>query len=171
MNQEDGLTAVEIKHTLDGRRLTFPCAVCCLQPPSRAVLYYVSEQGWTHHTPEIRVPPGSLTFAYYWSDRPYNVYHWVHPDGTTVGFYFNIAGKTVIHPGTVEWEDLAVDYWLDPDGRGVFLDEADLPSDLAPSVVEAIQAVKADLTANAPTVARDLERATSRWLHSTRRGS
>ena len=166
--RETSPTVVEIKRTLDGRRLTYTCTACCLRPPTRAVLFYVSTQGWTHHAPEIRVPPGSLTFAYYWSDRLYNVYHWVHPMGQTVGFYFNIADKTDIRPGEVEWEDLAVDYWLPPDDQGAFLDETDLPADLDLSIVNTIESARAQLTKKARNVARDVERETDYWMRSWR---
>lgn len=69
-----------------------------------------------------RIPIGAFTFAFYWCDRNYNVYHWLDPEGKTLGFYFNAANRTVIDSTGVEWDDLELDYWLDADGHAAFLD-------------------------------------------------
>lgn len=74
----------------------------------------------------VRLEPGGETIAYYWTTRPYNVYHWLRPDGATAGFYFNAARDTVISDNRVEWTDLGLDLLVLPDGQAVWVDEAEV---------------------------------------------
>ncbi len=74
----------------------------------------------------VELPQGTVTYAHYWIDRPYNVYHWVEPDGGTVAYYVNLADQVTITPAAVAWRDLAVDLLFTLDGHVQVLDEGEL---------------------------------------------
>jgi uncharacterized protein len=118
---------MEIKRTLDGAVHTFPCTAAEVTP-HRAVLLYTISQG--RRVADVELPAQTVTVAYYWTDRPYNVYHWVAPSSETLAWYFNASGPVQIGDGRVEWEDLELDVLVTPDLRVRVLDEDRLPADL-----------------------------------------
>ncbi|RME42677.1 MAG: DUF402 domain-containing protein [Chloroflexi bacterium] len=122
----------EIKHRLDGSVVTFDCALVRRAPDHVVLRYDITGEGG--EVAGLRLPGGTVTYAYYWADRPYNVYHWVLPDGTTAGYYFNLAGETEIGNDYVEWKDLTVDILITPDGDYRVLDEEELPEDVGPAI-------------------------------------
>lgn len=112
----------EIKHTLAGERQEFVCRLLERSPDRVVLLYPIIH---ARRVVDILLPANSVTYAYYWTDRPYNVYHWVDADGRTIAFYINLAGGTTIRQDAVEWHDLAVDLLITPDGTIRVLDEDD----------------------------------------------
>jgi len=98
----------------------------------RAVLFYWIKDSFTINFNRMKftVPKDSYTIAFYWADRPYNVYMWRDRGGKYLGAYFNIVRNTSISPDMVSYEDLIVDVMALP-GRGyVVLDEHELPEPL-----------------------------------------
>lgn len=45
----------------------------------------------TAHRASLTIPKGSYTIAYYWENRPYNLYIWRDKNGMYVGSYFNVV--------------------------------------------------------------------------------
>lgn len=78
----------------------------------------------------LHIPSGTVTVAYYWEERPYNVYHWRTPDGTYLGSYFNIVKETSIAKSGVSYTDMIIDVMVMPDGSYTVLDEEELPEPL-----------------------------------------
>jgi hypothetical protein len=67
---------------------------------------------------------GTVSFGHFWTDRPYNVYHWMDgTTGATIGYYVNLADSTRVDGDLLEWRDLAVDILIRPDGNVTVLDE------------------------------------------------
>ncbi|TMJ08044.1 MAG: DUF402 domain-containing protein [Bacillati bacterium ANGP1] len=95
---------VEIKRTLGGSVQVFPCEAAEVTPRRAVLLYTVSN---ARRIATLDLPPGTMTVAYYWADRPYNVYHWISPGGDTLGWYFNVSGPVRISERQVEWQDAA----------------------------------------------------------------
>jgi hypothetical protein len=118
---------VELKRTLNGREKRFECGLIAGDARS-AVLLFVA--GQPMHVHGVDLPAGTVTFGHFWTDRPYNVYHWLDPEGRTIGFYFNVSDSTSIGDGRLEWRDLTVDVLAMPSGRLEVLDEHELPADL-----------------------------------------
>ena len=114
---------LEVKRRPDGRRQVFPCSLLA-RDEGAVVLHYHLTRLWTVDT--VRLEPGDETIAYYWTARPYNVYHWIRPDGITAGFYFNAARDTAFFDDRVEWTDLGLDLLVLPDGQTVWIDEEDV---------------------------------------------
>lgn len=76
---------------------------------------------------KLTIPIGSYTIAYYWKDRPYNLYIWRDNEGKYLGSYFNIVRNTYMADTLVSFEDLIIDILLLPDGDYFILDEEELP--------------------------------------------
>ncbi len=115
---------LEVKHTLDGAVHTFPCRAVEVTGERAVLLYTLPRPG---RVADLSLPAGTLTVAYFWRDRPYNVYHWIAPGGDTLGYYFNVSGPVRIAGDRVEWEDLEVDILVTPDRRVRVLDEDRIP--------------------------------------------
>lgn len=71
----------------------------------------------------VRLEPGDLWLETFYADRWYNVFEIRAPDGRLKGRYCNITRPARIRPGEIGAEDLALDLWVDPDGRTRLLDE------------------------------------------------
>ncbi|NEX80349.1 DUF402 domain-containing protein [Bacillus thermocopriae] len=78
----------------------------------------------------ITIPVGSYTIAYYWEDRPYNLYFWRDKDGNYLASYFNIVKNTKFEENVVSFEDLIIDVLALPNGEYFILDEDELPEAL-----------------------------------------
>ena len=139
----DALPAIlEIKRTLDGREKRFDCrarSMATAAPGGRAV----RRRRRPMHVHGIDLPAGTVTFGHFWTDRPYNVYHWLDRARQTLGFYFNLADRTVIEAERLEWRDLTVDVLAMPAGRLDVLDEDELPAELDATTRARIDAGKA----------------------------
>ncbi|AEW55976.1 DUF402 domain-containing protein [Bacillus sp. Gnz1/3] len=84
----------------------------------------------TAHSASLTIPKGSYTIAYYWEDRPYNLYIWRDKNGMYVGSYFNVVKNTQITDELVSFEDLIIDILVLPSGEYFILDEDELPEPL-----------------------------------------
>ena len=128
---------LEIKNTLAGERKEFLCELCAREDGHAVVLYRLKREV---NLAGVRMPAGTLSFGHYWTDRHYNVYHWLLPDGTTKAYYFNLADRTCIRDDAVEWRDLVVDVMVTPDGAARVLDEDELPADLNSLILDLLPA-------------------------------
>ena len=114
----------EVKLTASGDRQEFVCRLLDRSATHVAVLYKSTQ---ARRVGDLRLPKGTVTYGYFWSGRPHNVYHWVHPHGRTLGYYVNLADSVVFRPRAVEWRDLTLDLLFSPDGRRAqILDEDEL---------------------------------------------
>ena len=84
----------------------------------------------TANDTKLIIPKGSYTIAYYWKDRPYNLYVWRNIKGKYLGSYFNIVKNTQIKDEVVSFEDLIIDIMVLPNGEYFILDEDELPEPL-----------------------------------------
>ena len=144
----------EVKTGLDGRVDRFPCDVAARSASEVVVHYRIPEARDVHG---VSLPAGTLTVGYFWTDRPFNLYHWVAPDGRTLAHYFNVGDVTRLSAGLLEWRDLAVDVLATPDGRVRVLDEDELPADLDPALRRYVEAARDRILAELPELIRDSE--------------
>ncbi|WP_096186569.1 DUF402 domain-containing protein [Evansella halocellulosilytica] len=79
---------------------------------------------------EVTIHKGCYTIAYYWTDRPYNIYIWRNQDDEYVGAYFNIVKETSITADAVNFEDMIIDVLVLPNRAYFILDEEELPEAL-----------------------------------------
>jgi predicted RNA-binding protein associated with RNAse of E/G family len=133
MARQTSAAVTERKTRLDGTVTEYRCERLSLEVGRRAVLRYVIDRDQTIGDTGIVLHPGQITIAHFWSDRLYNVYHWL--DGArTIAYYCNIASDTIIGEDLVGYTDLVVDVLLRPSGQAIVLDEEELPPDLAPAL-------------------------------------
>jgi len=145
---------LEIKRTLDGREKRFQCQLIA-GDRQEAVLLFVAPEAM--HVHGIDLPTGTVTFGHFWTDRFYNVYHWLDGRGGTIGFYFNLSDSTVIQRERLEWRDLTLDVLATPAGRLDVLDEHELPKDLDPAVRARIAAAKQAILSDPRQLMADIE--------------
>lgn len=152
---------VEYKETLAGERKRFRCTLVARAPGEVVVRYVLSRDG---QVAGLRLPRGTVSFGYFWTHRPYNVYHFVEPDGTTRALYVNIVDRTRLTTRAVHWRDLTVDLLITPDGRCQVLDEDELPPDLDPALRAWIAAARDDVAATYPALLAEVERRSAALL-------
>ena len=152
---------VEIKRRLDGTEVRFACDAALVDPGRRAVLVYVLQRGWQVRGVTLRA--GMRTFAHFWMDRPFNVYHWLEGD-RTVGHYFNVGECAEITTEHVVWDDYALDVLVTADGATRVLDQEELGPHVAPAVRDLVEATRTRILADLPALVREVE-AETRRLH------
>jgi hypothetical protein len=146
----------EVKTTLSGRVDEFVCDVVERSTDHVVVIYRIPGPGRDVHG--VWLPGGTITVGYFWTARPFNLYHWVGPDGRTIAHYFNIGDVRRYEADRLEWHDLAVDILATPDGRVVVLDEDELPADLDPALLRSIAAARDEVLGNLRTLVLESER-------------
>jgi hypothetical protein len=153
---------LERKLSLDGRRKEFRCRLVEMTPSGAVVLFVAAG---SYQVADLTLPPGTVTLGHFWTDRAYNVYHWLTPEGRTIAHYVNIAADIRIDQTEIAWRDLAVDLLWRPGGtKPEVLDEAELPADLDLGLRAHIGAATRAALAAAPAVVGELEaRADALW--------
>lgn len=96
------------------------------------VLFHIIQDSFTMiaSRTKLTIPKGSYTTAYYWENRPYNLYVWRDKKGKYLGSYFNIVKNTNTTDELVSFEDLIIDILVLPNGEYFILDEDELPQSL-----------------------------------------
>lgn len=114
----------EIKYRPGKEPQEWLCEVIDLDPPRSARLRYVTDRAY--ETEGTTLPVGTVTEAMYWSDRPYHVWRFTGPDGTHLGYRFDICTGTFIWPEKLIWTDLELDLYISPDGTPHWQDEDEI---------------------------------------------
>jgi PncC family amidohydrolase len=94
-------------------------------------LWTFSELAWAYST----FQPGDIFTETFYEDRWYNIFEIHGRQGELKGWYGNVTHPARITAEDVEWDDLALDVWMDADGAQYVLDEdefAALESALSP---------------------------------------
>ncbi len=131
---------LELKRTLAGVETRFECRVLARSETHLAILWIAPTPMHVHG---LDLPAGTVTFGHFWSDRNFNVYHWLRCDASTIGYYFNISDGTSWTSERLSWRDLTVDVLATPDGRLDVLDQDELPAVLDDETRAHLEAGKA----------------------------
>jgi uncharacterized protein len=124
-------TITERKTRLDGSVIEYACEALVVEEGRRALVRYVTDQDRAIEGTDLVLRKGTVTIGHFWTDRPYNVYHWL--DGArTLAFYVNIATDTTIDAIAIAYRDLVVDVVIRPSGAIEVLDEEELPASIEP---------------------------------------
>lgn len=118
---------IEEKANYDGRIDRVECLLLKKSAQEIVLLYRISKKYKTNH---FSLPLGSFTIAYYYFDRPYNLYHWISPQGESLGYYFNIVKDVYLKENTLYYTDLIVDILIENDLSYHILDLDELPCSL-----------------------------------------
>jgi len=112
----------EIKRHFSGEKEIYQCESIILGEKFALVKYTVEK---TQKVGSIILYPGTLSYGFFWRNRPYTLYKW-KKDEKIIGNYFNVADAVRISKGTISWRDLVVDILVLPSGRNEVLDEDQL---------------------------------------------
>ncbi len=125
------VTVRKLDHT--GREVfSYPARVVARAPHA-----VVLSARWTRPPMDlgyVRLEPDDRWLETFYADRWYNLFEIRSADGRLKGWYANVTRPARITDDEVCAEDLALDVWVDPDGRVTVLDEeefAALPLDEA----------------------------------------
>lgn len=152
---------IEIKQRLDGSLERFECLPVQVSDGEAVVLHKRSKPGQVE---DVVLPAGSLSFGYFWSNRHYNVYHFVTQTGETLGIYFNVCDQTVIGKGLVSWRDLIIDVLVTPDGRCRVLDAEELPPTLHRPLIRLIAGTQQHLENHYENICAELTKRTAAYM-------
>ena len=90
---------------------------------------------------------GDRFVEHFYTDRLYNVFE-IYAVGTNTlrGWYCNLTRPAVVEDRQISAVDLALDVWVEADGRAQVLDEAEFAAlPLAPQEISAVRAACAEL--------------------------
>jgi len=152
-----GEPITERKTRLDGSVVDYSCEALVVEPGRRAVVRYVTEQDRAIEGTDLVLRAGTVTVGHFWTDRPYNVYHWLDR-GRTIALYVNIATDTSIEPGAIAYRDLVVDVLIRPSGAIEILDEDELPPTIEPRYRLAIAKALETCVTEAKRLMTEIER-------------
>ena len=158
---------LEIKRTPAGAEKHFECARLHLDGPHVVLLFVATTPMRVHG---VALPAGTVTFGHFWSDRAYNVYHWLDPvTGLSLGVYVNLSAETRLSGDRLEWLDLIVDVLAVPGQAPRVLDEDEIPADAPPDLRARIAAARAQVLDGLPRLLDELEQFRARHWPRLRR--
>ena len=83
--------------------------------PALVVARYLMREGGAAFGAPVEIPPGSLSYGYFWRARPYAVYR-IRRGGGVLAHRFDAVADVRFRDGEVSYRDLALDWWLTPAG-------------------------------------------------------
>ena len=165
MDSQTRATITERKTRLDGSVVEYACEPLVVEDGRRAVVRYVTEQERPIEGSDLVLRAGTVTFGHFWTDRPYNVYHWLD-GGKTVALYVSIATDTTIEPAAIAYRDLVVDVLIRPSGVIEILDEDELPDSIEPRYRLAIAKALETCITEGRRLSAEIERETRAVMRS-----
>jgi hypothetical protein len=111
----NGPLVVERKIKSDGTVREYACELVHLDPALEIVRFHMAKGGVIFGTP-IEVPPGSVSYGWFWARRPYNLYRMHTVDGRLIAHRFDAVADVLLSPAVIEYRDLVLDWWVAPDG-------------------------------------------------------
>ena len=140
MSSFNNQKCIETKTLLSGAVHQYACELLYLENAFGILQYVIDRE---YYIGGMRLMPGDVTFALYWTERPYTLYIWnVNRRKKEVAYYFNIADNISLLPNEFRWRDLAIDILVDTTGSVHVLDEDELPADIPVELHSYILAAK-----------------------------
>jgi predicted RNA-binding protein associated with RNAse of E/G family len=158
-------TITERKTRLDGSVVEYACEPLVVEEGRRAVVRYVAEQDRPLAGTDLVLRRGTVTVGHFWTDRPYNVYHWLD-GGRTIALYVSIATDTTIDTTAIGYRDLVVDVLIRPSGALEILDEEELPPSIEPRYRLAIAKALETCVTEGRRLSAEIERETRAVLRT-----
>jgi predicted RNA-binding protein associated with RNAse of E/G family len=165
MGTQTRATITERKTRLEGSVVEYECEPLLVEPGRRAVVRYVSERDRALEGTDLVLRKGTVTVGHFWTDRPYNVYHWLD-GGKTAALYVSVATDTTIEAAAIAYRDLVVDVLILPSGAIEILDEDELPPSIEPRYRLAIAKALETCITEGRRLSAEIERETRAVLRS-----
>ena len=165
MGSQTRATITERKTRLDGSVVDYACEPLVVEEGRRALVRYVTSADRPIEGSDLVLRKGTVTVGHFWTDRPYNVYHWLD-GGRTIAFYVNIATDTTIDAIAIAYRDLVIDVLIRPSGAIEILDEEELPPTIEPRYRLAIAKAIETCVTEGRRLAAEIERETRAVLRT-----
>lgn len=109
------------------------------------VIAYVMRRGGTLPGIGLPVAPGSVSYGYFWRDRPYNLYRMKRADGSIIAHRIDAVAGVHWSESLLEYRDLVLDWWLLADRGLIPEDEDELAEAAAAGTLSASDIAAAEL--------------------------
>jgi len=120
------MTIQEVKRKIDGTTQAFDCETLTVVPGERAVLSYIWDRKEPYQDGPMYLPAQPIhTVAYYWQNKNYLVYKLSSAGNNLFGYRVDVCESVVISETQIHWQDLVLDFWIDPEHKLHVLDEAE----------------------------------------------
>lgn len=143
---------IEKKILLTGKEVEYACELVRCDGEFGVLRHVIDRE---YNVGGIRLVPGDVTYALYWTHEPYTLYTWRLKSSGDLIFYFNIADSITLTPREFRWRDLVVDILVHSGGVRV-LDEDELPAGLDPVLRRFIEAATRDILDRSRELAKKL---------------
>jgi predicted RNA-binding protein associated with RNAse of E/G family len=151
----------EKKRFLSGIEVTYNCELVALCSQFGILKYLVERQ---QQIGSLALWSGTVSYGFYWPDRPYILYKWFKKNGNAVGDYFSLADSVTLTAQEFSWRDLVVDILVLPTGEIEVLDENEIPESLDERLRAYIESVKQMLLRNYRAVVRETTTILNRYV-------
>lgn len=101
----------ERKVKADGSLHEYSCDLLFLTTEV-AIIAYTMARGGTLPDVGLKVEPGSVSYGYFWANRPYNLYRMKRPDGSIIAHRFDAVADVVLSREVISYRDTVLDWWL-----------------------------------------------------------
>jgi len=135
----------EKKRFLSGTEVTYHCELVALCRQFGVLKYLVEHR---QQVGSLTLPPGTVSYGFYWPDRPYILYKWLNKNGDVLGDYFSLADSVMLSAQEFSWRDLVVDILVLPTGQIEVLDEDEIPECLDGTLRACIESGKQTVLRN-----------------------
>jgi predicted RNA-binding protein associated with RNAse of E/G family len=136
---------VERKRKPDGTVREYACEFVMRSGGLMVVRFRMVKGGTIFGTP-IEVPPGSVSYGYFWASRPYNLYRMFRADGSLMRRFDAVTDVRLLD-GAVEYRDLVLDWWVLPDDTIIEEDREEMEALSEIGVLSAEDVAKANRAA------------------------
>ena len=138
----NGALFLERKHKPGGDVREYPCRLL-LRRQGIVVVRFVMDEPGAFNTP-IVIPRGAISDGYFWVSRPFNLYRIYTADSAIVAHRFDAVTGVEIGEHEVSYRDLALDWWVHPDGSLHEEDRAEFDALRASGALSTRDAARAD---------------------------
>lgn len=140
----------EVKRLLTGGKVIYECELILIEE-NFGILKYVFDKKLKIEN--IIIYPETISYGFYWMDRPYNLYMWF--DENIIAYYFNIADSLYLSRQKVVWRDLIVDVLVLPNGFVKVLDEEEIPPFINKRLKNYIKSAQKTILQNYKTIIQE----------------
>jgi protein associated with RNAse G/E len=154
---------IECKRTYFEEKKVFECYLVEKRSSEVVLIYEISAP---MEFLGINFLPGSRSFGYFWTEKNYNVYHWIDSNDKTIVFYFNISKDTNIFENSVEWKDMIVDIVAFPNGKTLTVDQDEVPKTITADDLTIIEKTNREILSDLKKITSELDARTSNIIRS-----
>lgn len=139
----------ERKVKADGSLHEYSCDLVFLTT-NLVIIAYTMARGGVLPGIKVPVPPGSISYGFFWTDRPYNLYRMLRPDGTVIAHRIDAVADVEISEDVVAYRDTVLDWWI-LDGELIEEDAEELEEMVALGIVPEADRLLAEAAREAVT--------------------